>query len=731
MRINSEWLGSAEISPRKDVIAGEISTWKLIIHIGKYGVDDGGSIRVAWRSVSDWQTPQFTNPKKIGYTSVATTGQASLQASYAKFKRPFGNSVLINVTHGYLKEGDIVEVILGDRRNGSIGIEAQTFVERHHEWRIYLDACGTSRYELIPEYPIVTIAPSCPNEIQAVIPGTVTIGKSFEIGIRVLDEFGNPTPHYHGNVKLELHGVLGQIREAINFPETHDGVIKIKNCVIEQPGMWWVSIEDDVNHFYANSNPSLAKKAGEFNLYWGDAHGQNALTIGTGTLDDYYRYARDKALIDFTGWQGNDFEITSEAWNEVRQKTIEYNEEHKFLAFLGYEWSGITPLGGDHNIFFLNDEKTFHPSSNWSSLGKSQGNKEANPITELFQLYKDRRDVLIIPHVGGRYANFDYYNKNFIKVIEIHSHHGIFEWFAKDAMKRRMKVGFVAASDDHTCRQGLTYPLNGFGNSASRSFTVTSGYTGVWANRLEKEEIWKALSLRHCYASTTDRVLLKTNIEDFIMGDELDTSKGEVRLHVISAGRYAIENILVYDWDKKIQEFSFGDKSKNKIRIRWSGVTYRGRQKSADWSGMLAIENGSIIDARNYAIDCINQGIHVKTREYITWSSTTSGDYDGIILELQYNDSTMIHFQSAQGSVDVAVKDIFQKPRSWDMGEENLKLEMESAFIEYPENEELLHAYVEKTIPLKVDKGEHAFWVKVLQRNGNAAWSSPIFVNKE
>ena len=42
----------------------------------------------------------------------------------------------------------------------------------------------------------------------------------------------------------------------------------------------------------------VVREAGAPALYWGDAHGQTRSTVGTGTVEEYYLYARDKALVD-------------------------------------------------------------------------------------------------------------------------------------------------------------------------------------------------------------------------------------------------------------------------------------------------------------------------------------------------------------------------------------------------------------------------------------------------
>ena len=48
----------------------------------------------------------------------------------------------------------------------------------------------------------------------------------------------------------------------------------------------------------------------KFQPFWGDLHGQSEETVGTNPVSSYFRFARESALVDFAGHQGNDFQIT-------------------------------------------------------------------------------------------------------------------------------------------------------------------------------------------------------------------------------------------------------------------------------------------------------------------------------------------------------------------------------------------------------------------------------------
>ncbi|MFT8029319.1 hypothetical protein ACMYLY_23620, partial [Salmonella enterica subsp. enterica serovar Enteritidis] len=88
------------------------STWTITFTAGEYGIDDGGSVVIAWKSVSDWDTPQFDEGTEPGFTTITTTGDCFVKARYNKFVRSFGNSILIDVYRGFIKKGDKITVTL-------------------------------------------------------------------------------------------------------------------------------------------------------------------------------------------------------------------------------------------------------------------------------------------------------------------------------------------------------------------------------------------------------------------------------------------------------------------------------------------------------------------------------------------------------------------------------------------------------------------------------------------
>ena len=123
MNAAQERLGRVELSPTGPVVAGTYGEWTLTYTVGSYGIDEGGTIKVARRFASDWQRPQFDDPTAEGYTTATTTGEAKLGLSFQPkgHIRPWMRCLVIDVYDGSLAPGDVVTITFGDRSQGLAG----------------------------------------------------------------------------------------------------------------------------------------------------------------------------------------------------------------------------------------------------------------------------------------------------------------------------------------------------------------------------------------------------------------------------------------------------------------------------------------------------------------------------------------------------------------------------------------------------------------------------------
>ncbi|RMF91204.1 MAG: DUF3604 domain-containing protein, partial [Nitrospinota bacterium] len=524
-----EYVGWAELDPVTPVVAGTYGTWTLTYHVGKYGVDDGGTIVVCVRTACDWGRPQLEDPQAPDYLTVTTTGQASLRVRYdpKAYIRPWPKGIVIDVYDGYLSPGDTVTIIYGDRSQGSPGSRAQTFCEKTFEFRVVVDCFGTEQYIHLPDTPTLEIISGPAAKLVAILPAEVTPDEEAWMLVKAEDRWGNPAAGYTGNVTFAAEIPVQGLPSTYRFTPDDQGCHRFSGLRFSQPGVYRIRVEDKEQGFSAESNPLVCRSTPPlFRPYWGDLHGQSEETVGTNSVEDYFRFAKEKSGIDFCGHQGNDFQITAEVWAEIQRCVQHFYEPGRFVTFLGYEWSGNTCAGGDRNVFFLADRAPIFRSSHWQVADKSDQETDCYPLPVLYERLRGQ-EVILVPHIGGRRANLDFFDPALEPVIEIHSAWGTFEWFWEEALRRGYRVGVVANSDGHKGRPGASYP-------GASQFGVYGGLTCIYARELTREALWEALKQRRVYGTTGERILLMVRCGEHWMGEEFGvTEPPTIRVSVI------------------------------------------------------------------------------------------------------------------------------------------------------------------------------------------------------
>jgi len=720
--MNPADFGCAVIHPDGAFPVAKTGTWRITFTAGKYGIDDGGSIIIVRRAMSDAVMPQCADPNAPGYVTAETDGNAVLDVFYDNryWIRPHRGAIVIRVFDGSIKEGDTIIVSIGDRSGQSPGWRLQTFPEAAHTFKILVDAFGTREYYEIPDHPFVTIVPGEPSAIEAVLPSSTAPGTEVSVFIRITDAWGNPVRFYNG--KVNLHYPKNCHGDGSSF-FMRKGVERAGIIRFTEEGIYSIGVSAD--GFDGKSNPIVVSENAS-SLYWGDMHGQTEHTVGTGTVKEYFSFARDSALIDVAGWQGNDFQVTDTTWEEVCEETRVFHEPGKFITFLGYEWSGLTPAGGDHNILFLGDDQPIHRSSHWQIHDGSSEETDCYPLSALWDAFRDRTDVMAIAHVGGRYANFDYWDEEFSGLVEIHSHHGTFEWFAEDALSRGLIAGFVGQSDDHTGRPGLSAPLRPLARDFA-TFDVYGGYTGIYADELTRESVWDALKARHCYATTGCRIYLDVRATDstYMMGDIVERGL-PVDFSIQIAGTAPLLDLEVRRNMETIHRHPFPlDENDTWVRVEWSGVRIRSRAKTADWDGRIRVKNGKIDDFRMYAFDRKDQGVTKVNDHELNIVSTTSGDIDGVFMKIS-GEAPVVGYKGAGFTCEASVDDLNEAPMRFDAGGVNCAMSF-SLCSPFNRPEMLSLGFRDDNPP----SGRNAYWIKVVQIDGNMAWSSPLYFEKE
>jgi hypothetical protein len=332
--------------------------------------------------------------------------------------------------------------------------------------------------------------------------------------------------------------------------------------------------------------------------------------------------------------------------------------------------------------------------------------------------FRGRDDVMAIPHVGGRRANFDFYDSELVRVIEIFSFHGAFEWFAREALTRGLQVGFIAGSDDHTCRPGIEYSMLS-GNS------TTGGLVATFAKELNRRSVWKSLWGRCCYGTTGARIILCVNVDGHGMGDDFTQSEPpgiKVKIH---GTEKILEALLMRDM-AVIYRYPFSSSSDDtQILIMWSGARSKGRGKRTDWTGEISLDKGRIISYKPFSFS--KNGLETLTRissRRLHWTSYTVGDSKGVLLRVDVPEDAVFTFQSVPKVFTFRLRDVSRDPFIVDAGGID---QMISVREDSPEQAPMDLEF--EYIDYDITEGVNPYWVKVHQWDGKMAWSSPLFIH--
>ncbi|NVB37646.1 DUF3604 domain-containing protein [Pseudenhygromyxa sp. WMMC2535] len=727
-------LGRVVLSPAAPVVAGSVGEWRLTYTVGSYGIDEGGTIKVARRFASDWGRPQFEDPRALGYTTVTTTGAAKLRPRYdpKAHVRPWMKCVVIDVYDGCLAPGDEVVITFGDRRAGSPGIQAQSFIESAHEIRVLVDPTNACLVERLPSSPVVPVISGEPEALVVLVPTQVAVGEAAEIFVKGEDRWGNPTPPPEG-VALCWRGEgqgEGQQAQAEIEGEVTPGARRPEQRTSLRPSTAgsgrviasWGGREYASNPITTHAQPPALGK------YWAELHAQSDATVGTGSEREYFEFGRDWARVDVMSHQGNDFQMDEGDWARLEGCVHAFHRDGDFVVFPGYEWSANTAAGGDRNVIYREEGRPIMRSSHWQIDTPEDARSPAHPASDLFAKLREHvgvGEVLVMAHCGGRYADIRrYFDEALGPLVEVASCWGIFEWLLWDAFEMGYRVGVVCNSDGHKGRPGAEGPGAG-------QFGIFGGLTCVLAESLTRAAVFEALLQRRCYGTTGPRMDLDFEVGGEIMGGALRVAPGPLRVRASVRGEAAIEALELYRGRERVfvarpPGFEAALADSRRLRLRWGGARIRGRGRRAVWDGRVEVEGARIEAVETFAFDSPLDGVLARSDTHVELRSRTTGDLDGIDLWLDQARAGKLRFSTELGELEVDLAELGADGHQVDFGGLDLHARVERM------PERLVDTQLSLDHSLELEAGARApIFVKVLQADGHLAWASPVYVDVE
>lgn len=735
-----EHMGSIELAPPGPFIAGSYAELTLVYTAGTFGIDDTGMVKVSWRTTSDFSKPQFNKPDAANFTTVEASNGAKLDVWFDRLNiRPYGNTLLIRVGRGYLRAADTLTIRLGDRRQGSPGLRLQTNVENGVELRASVDAFATYEFCELPQQPAFDLVAGPAVRWKAILPSLAVVGEPIRLALIAEDMWGNPTDDAAGRFKLDASRPLRGLPDSITIAKG-DGPRVIENLIAEEPGDLDLNVTAD-GRCVAEANPLRVATAAPLRRYWADLHGQSGETIGMGTAEDYFRYARDKAFVDMAGHQGNDFQITDAFWQKLNALTAAFDRPGQFVCLPGYEWSGNTGMGGDRNVFFRREGRPIRRSSHILVEGETS-TAAIYTADKLFEFLRDE-DCRVIAHVGGRYADVKYAHDGHIeRTVEVHSTWGTFEWLLHDAFAMGFRVGVVCHSDDHKGRPGATTP-------GASTFGAIGGLSCYFMPELTRDALFEALRRRWHYGTTGTRLFLdlrgtfaqdvtgfsedpalgaaqQTRVREAMMGDIIRPNGVPMRLAVEVIGTAPLDRVDVLHGTRVVQSarpFAAADLGR-RVRVLWQGAEYRGRGRETVWQGKLAVTGNRI--ARFAPVNFLNP--ERKVQEVtpgvaLAWTSVTTGNLAGIDLWLDQPRSGALRIDTNVVSGAIELGQLAEAAVAFDGGGLGRKLSV----YRLPESDWSRRLTLDHHVTF-AGGADLPVYVRVTQADGHQAWSSPIYL---
>ncbi|MBW2401824.1 MAG: CehA/McbA family metallohydrolase [Deltaproteobacteria bacterium] len=401
-----------------------------------------------------------------------------------------------------------------------------------------MDGDGDGERSFLVDSPGVDVAAGPPAQLVVTGPTIARPGETVRIHLAVLDATGSAGTGFTGRVIFERESDGLELPDAVEFSAADAGIRTIE-VVARTPGVHRLRARasDDL---VATSNPIVVSEIGP-RVLWGDIHGHSKLSDGTGTVADYFRYARDvagldvAALTDHDHWGILPLDEHPEMWREIREGTQRVHEPGRFVSLLAWEWTSW--IHGHRHVVYFEDAGEVY-----SSLST-----EYETPQQLWAALAGQPALTFAHHSAGGPipTNWDIPPDPVLEPItEITSVHGSSEApdspfpiynpvngnFVRDVLERGYRLGFIGSGDGHDGHPGLAQLASGFG-----------GMAAILSEERTRESVLAAFRERRVYATNGPRILLRTAFGSYGMGmtvpvpdPDADGPRDELFVHVVA-----------------------------------------------------------------------------------------------------------------------------------------------------------------------------------------------------
>ena len=727
---------------KNQLIAGEFTTLTLEYTVGAIEAKPGGIFRIGQHFMSDGARIQNSNPEGHSFVTFKASRQdvelenttSNWYSAYGGFRAPEPMPA-VRIKTGTLTRGDKITITLGDTTGGSKGFSVQTRDGDNYRFPLEFDPSGNGVFVPVGVVSNVIIG-NGPALINAIVPSVAGSGESFSLRLRVEDKYFNPAAFKGGSFTIKLDNkIAGQIK--IPAGEVSG---RLDGLRIPKEGAYKFQVVDDSGEISCQSNPILIENNPGQRIYWGELHGHSGWEEGTGSVQRYYWYARDVAFLDFASLTGHDAMMIRPAWEDIRRETAKVNQPGRFVAYMGYEWTVGIDNGGHHNVFFKNDKGNYVTA--W----------DAPRLPQLYEKLKaiDAVDnVLVIPH-AHQTGNWTYNDAEIERLVEIYSMHGSFEYFGQKFLQRGYRVGLIGASDNHTGHPGYS----------PAQTSTRGGLAAVYSPTLDRDGIWKGMRDRATYATSGKRMVVKLSVDDKTPGQSTGIGKMPViRARVL--GTAAIDHIdLIHNGQVEYRSDYLNpvDNKPTGIQVMFTSPTETPGDEvkfplnGVTWQGWIEVSNGTIASIAPLGADHFTDKFVRTDFRRVWFVCKTRGDFDGVMITLTDAPSdtqVKVRITSVKrdegpqgGKLPYGVSEPAATAADRSLYEYTFKANETASTQGKFEVPQFGFVYARKVNaagswdakfsyrPAKLPAQNDYYYLRVVQVDGEAAWSSPIWVGE-
>ncbi len=517
-----------------------------------------------------------------------------------------------------------------------------------------------------------------------------------------------------------------------------------------------------------------------FRLYWGDTH-DNTYQAPDPDFSMDERLAAAAAHLDF--YCGAYYPSTSPAfrkgghpsedtsrqplnvetwklpaqidaeWREVKEAIRRCHRDGSFVAFPGFEWQGDGSWG-DHNVFFNEDDPPLFR------------------VETLKDLYRELRGhrALAIPHHtayirGFRGKDWDIQDDTLSPFAEVYSVHGSSEGESfGGALRNNPFLGPEASDGSYTAavssgrRVGIIGSTDNWGPMPGH---YGWGLAGVWAESLTRESLWDAFVGRRVYGVSGDRIRLEVTLDGAPMGSVVPRAKKPPVFRVQAEALDRIDYVDFVRDESLIDRVSIVGESEPgvdlseefllRLEYGWGPATNVLDLPPKRWAGTVRVEDGEITRVE----PCWIEPGQEYSLETGTFSFTGTSSQETVSQPAQ-NGYVLALGGKKTATVEVEIDGVRTRATLAEMcrGGRVLWNRAGSAALiarDFETDAEVLarkdvlfgmayKAKVHAALPVAVyrkdiaftdrlyDGKPHSYRIRLRQKNGHLAWSSPIWV---